>query len=351
MGIEDQILNKDSTLKAALKKMSLSGTKCLIVTNKEDKFLGTLSDGDLRKAILKDSNLDTPITKIFNSDSFYILKQDLNYDSIKEVFIEKQFDVIPIINEDKTVHKIISWKEVFSDKQEKKSLDLPIVIMAGGKGSRLEPFTNVLPKPLIPINDTKTVIEHIIGTFLEAGASLFYISINFKGKIIKAFFEELNPEYKVNFVEETKPLGTAGALKNLADTLHSTFFVTNCDVVVYIDHSELINFHQKNKCKLTLVASAKEIIIPYGACSLDDEGFLKEILEKPSLNYLINSGLYVIEPSVLDLIPQNKAFDMTDLIEKMLKEGERVGVFPIDDNSWIDLGQWEQYRDAIKRLG
>ena len=184
MRIEDQILNKDSTLKAALKKMSLSGTKCLIVTNKEDKFLGTLSDGDLRKAILKDSNLDTPITKIFNSDSFYILKQDLNYDSIKEVFIEKQFDVIPIINEDKTVHKIISWKEVFSDKPEKRSLDLPIVIMAGGKGSRLEPFTNVLPKPLIPINDTKTVIEHIIGTFLEAGASLFYISINFKGKII-----------------------------------------------------------------------------------------------------------------------------------------------------------------------
>ena len=119
MGIEDQILNKDSTLKAALKKMSLSGTKCLIVTNKEDKFLGTLSDGDLRKAILKDSNLDTPITKIFNSDSFFILKQDLNYDSIKEVFIEKQFDVIPIINEDKTVHKIISWKEVFQINQRK----------------------------------------------------------------------------------------------------------------------------------------------------------------------------------------------------------------------------------------
>ena len=335
MKIKDQILSKDSSLKAALKKMSLSGTKCLVVTDKEDKFLGTLSDGDLRKAILKDSNLETPITKIFNSESFYILKEDLNHDSIKEVFIEKHFDIIPIINKDKTVNKIITWKEVFSDRPEKKLLDLPVVIMAGGKGSRLEPFTNVLPKPLIPINDTKTVIEQIIGTFLDAGASTYYISINFKGKILKAFFEELNPEYKVNFVEETKPLGTAGALKNLTGTLSSTFFVTNCDVVVYIDHSELINFHQKNKCKLTLVASAKEIIIPYGACSLDDEGFLKEILEKPSLNYLINSGLYVIEPSALDSIPKDKAFDMTDLIEEMLKNGEKVGVFPIDDNSWI----------------
>jgi len=351
MIIEDQILNKDSTLKEALKKMSLSGTKCLVVTDEDDKFLGTLSDGDLRKAILKDNKLDEPITRIFNSNSFYILKKDLNYDSIKEVFIDKQFDIIPIINKDKKVYKIITWKEVFSDRQEKKSLDVPIVIMAGGKGSRLEPFTNVLPKPLIPINDTKTVIEHIIGTFLEEGASNFYISINFKGKILKAFFEELNPEYTVNFVEETKPLGTAGALRNLVGTLDSTFFVTNCDVVVYLDHSELMGFHQKNKCQLTLVASAKEIVIPYGACSLDDKGFLKEILEKPSLNYLINSGLYVIEPSTLEYIPKNKTFDMTDLIEQMLKNGQKVGVFPIDDESWIDLGQWEQYRDAIKRLG
>ena len=351
MTIKDQTLTKGSSLKEALKKMSLSGNKCLVVTDQKNKFLGTLSDGDLRKAILADFDLDSSITKIFNPNAFYILKEELNLETLKDIFIEKQFDVIPIINKNNSIHKIISWNEVFASKPKKLSLDLPIVIMAGGKGSRLEPFTNVLPKPLIPINDSKTVIEHIIGNFLDSGFYDYYISINFKGKILKAYFEELNPEYSVSFIEENKPLGTAGALRNLIGKINSTFLVTNCDVVVYADHSDLLNFHKKNECKLTLVASTKEIVIPYGACSLDKKGYLKEILEKPSLNYLINSGLYVIEPSAIELIPSNKSYDMTDLIEKMLSNGEKVGVFPIDDDSWIDLGQWEQYRDAIKRLG
>ena len=351
MTIKDQSLTKTSSLKEALKKMSLSGNKCLVVTDQKNKFLGTLSDGDLRKAILADFDLDSSITKIFNSNAFYILKEELNLENLKDIFIEKQFDIIPILNKNNSIHKIISWNEIFASKPKKLSIDLPIVIMAGGKGSRLEPFTNVLPKPLIPINDSKTVIEHIIGTFLDTGFSEYYISINFKGKILKAYFEELNPKYSVSFIEENKPLGTAGALRNLIGKINSTFLVTNCDVVVYADHSDLLNFHKKNDCKLTLVASTKEIVIPYGACSLDKKGYLKEILEKPSLNYLINSGLYVIEPSAIELIPSNKNYDMTDLIEKMLSNGEKVGVFPIDDDSWIDLGQWEQYRDAIKRLG
>ena len=221
--------------------------------------------------------------------------------------------------------------------------------MGAGMGTRMEPFTNVLPKPLIPIND-KTVIEKIIESFVGVGINDFLISINFKGKILKAFFEELDPSYSIDFIEEKTPLGTGGSLHKLKGKMKSTFMVTNCDVIIEVDHQDLIDFHKKNKFDLTLVASTKEIVIPYGACELNKEGNLEKILEKPKLDYLINTGLYVIEPSVLELIPRNKSFDMTDLIESLKIKGKDIGVFPIDDNAWVDIGQWDEYKHAIERL-
>ena len=342
------LISDDSSLEAALKKMNALGKKCLIIAN-EGKFLGTLSDGDVRKALLSGKSLDSPIKGIFNENPFSVLEGKFKQEALKKVFLEQQYDLIPVLDKKNIVKDIVEWGDFFQSQSSSDRRDMPVVIMAGGEGSRLKPFTNILPKPLIPLND-KTVIEKILDSFTDRGFYNFFITVNFKGKILKAFFEELEPDYSISFVEETTPLGTAGSLQMIQEELKSTFLLTNCDVILDLDHGDLIDFHIKNNCEITLVASAKKLTIPYGACEIDKKGFLSKIIEKPSLDYLINAGLYVLEPSVLKEIPEGEFFHITDLIEKVQAKGKRVGVFPIEDSAWIDIGQWEEYRTALKRL-
>ena len=221
--------------------------------------------------------------------------------------------------------------------------------MAGGKGTRLEPFTKVLPKPLIPIHE-KPVIEHILEHFTNVGVKQFILTVNYKARIMKAYFEELKPDYSIDFVEEQKPLGTAGSLKFLENKFNSPIFVTNCDIIIQADYPDIFAFHQNNGYDITLVASIKNYIIPYGTCELDGEGNLKKINEKPKYDLLVNTGLYVINPDILHLIPENESYDITYLIEDAMKKNKKVGVYPIDDDSWIDVGQWAEYQKAVDQL-
>jgi len=221
--------------------------------------------------------------------------------------------------------------------------------MAGGKGTRLKPFTKVLPKPLIPVGD-KTVVDHIIDRFVDYGIKEFYLTVNYMSKIIQAYFEEKNPDYKISFAEEEEPRGTAGSLTLTKDFLKTPFFVSNCDVIIEADYSDIYQFHLKGRYDITLVAAAKQFHIPYGVCELNHHGGLKNIQEKPEYNFLVNTGLYVLNPKVLGMIPDKGLFHMTHLIEKVKEEKGTVGVYPVSENSWIDVGQWEEYRKALKTI-
>ena len=221
--------------------------------------------------------------------------------------------------------------------------------MAGGKGTRKEPFTKVLPKPLVPIHE-KPVIEHIIERYTDVGVNEFIFTVNYKARIMKAFFEELKPDFSVDFVEEQDPLGTAGSLKFLENRFDMPFFVTNCDIIIKADYSDLYTFHKNNSYDITLVASMKNYTIPYGTCELNGEGHLKNINEKPEFDFLVNTGLYILNPEVLHLIPEDKLYHITHLIEDAQKSGKRVGVYPIDDDAWIDVGEWAEYQKAVERL-
>ena len=211
----------------------------------------------------------------------------------------------------------------------------------------MEPFTKILPKPLIPINE-KPIIEHIIEQFTDIGCLDFYLSLNYKSKILKAYFEELDPPYNVHYIEETKPLGTAGSLKLLIDQFKT--FVTNCDIIIKQNYSKIFEFHKKKNYDLTLVASSKEYQIPYGSCNISKKRILESISEKPSYDLLVNTGLYILNPSILHLIPNNKFYHITDLIDDLIKNNYKVGVFPIDDEVWIDIGEWSEYKKAIEEL-
>ena len=221
--------------------------------------------------------------------------------------------------------------------------------MAGGFGTRLTPFTTILPKLLIPIGD-KTMVEHIIDQFLPYGVKDIFLTVNHKHKIIKAYFEEVEKEYSLHFVKEEKPLGTAGSLKLLKNKIADTFIVTNCDILIHADYSEVIDLHINSGNDITLVTSMMSHKTPYGVCEIDDGGVLKEIKEKPEQSFLISTGMYVLNKKVLDLIPENEFFHITHLMEKVKENGGLVGVFPISEKSWDDTGEWDEYKKTVKKL-
>jgi NDP-sugar pyrophosphorylase family protein len=263
------------------------------------------------------------------------------------------FGCVPVISSSREIIQLVFWKELLQGEvgvKLKRQLNLPVVIMAGGRGTRLAPFTNVLPKPLIPVGD-KTIIELIIDQFLPYGLDQFHLSINYKSKILKSFFEELSPAYSVSFLEEREPRGTAGALRALYSPVSENLIVTNCDIVIEADLAELVSFHQDNDYDLTLVASLKDYNIPYGVCELEKGGSLARIKEKPQYSFLINTGMYVVRRDRLNLIPEEMKCDMTDFIEEIKRAGGRIGVFPIGENAWTDTGEWTEYRKALDHLG
>ena len=347
--IKDIIVQPDITIRQAMKTLDKTAEKCLIVVNKNQKLIGTLTDGDIRRSILAGKNFSATIENSFFTDPFILIKGKYNHNDAVELLRSEKLDLIPIVDDKRYVVDYLTWSKLGEKNNIDKKVitDIPVVIMAGGKGARLEPFTTVLPKPLVPVHE-KPIIEHIIERFTKFGCSDFHLTVNYKGKILKAYFEELQPDYQVHFVDEKKPLGTAGSLWLLHGKFDKPFFVTNCDIIIKVDYASLYEFHQKENCDVTLVASAKEYVIPYGTCELNVNGDLSHINEKPKYDFLINTGLYILNPDILDLIPKNKFYHITHLIEDAKKQGKKVGVFPIDDNAWIDVGQWAEYKKAIQ---
>lgn len=350
--MKNLLIKPNANIKNALEQLSKTGEKCLVVVDKQNKLLGTLSDGDVRKAILRGKFDKDKINKFYQKNPTFLRKTNYSLNQVKNILIKKRIDIIPIIDESRKVVDVLTFAKIFKNNKSNQRSDTfskTVVIMAGGKGTRLEPFTSVLPKPLVPINE-KPVIEHVIEKFVNNNISDFFITLNYKSKVLRAFFQEQKLNYKLSFIEEPKPLGTAGGLSLLAGKIKKPFLVTNCDTIININFDNLMSFHISNKNDVTLVASSKEYIIPYGTCKLEKSGQLKNIIEKPKLDFFVNIGLYVINPDLIKLIPKNKSYDMPDLIKLAKIKRKKVGVYPIDDESWIDVGQWSEYRKAIEKL-
>ncbi len=351
LNIKKFLIYKTASIQDALTSLVGSGSKCLIVVDSKNRMLGTLSDGDLRKAILKGKKLSYKISTIFNKKPKYLLEDSYTELKAQNLFLKFLVDIIPIITSQKNIVKIIKMDDVFKNNYVKKikKNDIPVVIMAGGKGTRLEPFTSVLPKPLIPIKG-KPIINHIIDRFSEFGSNEYYLSINYKSRILKAFFEESKKNNKISFIEEKIPLGTIGAISKLSRNIKSTFFVTNCDIIIDCDYADVLEYHNKNMNVITIVASFRNYTIPYGDCILDNDGLLDQINEKPNFNLLANTGMYVMNRDVIKNIPKNKKFDLPQLIHKLKKLNKRIGVFPVSEEAWVDIGQWNEYKKAIGKL-
>lgn len=348
--IKKLLVSPELTIKHALKKMDEGGEKILFAVGPQNRLLGSVSDGDIRRWILKGGRLTAKASAVMNKNP-HCLPEKYGQEAARKLVVEERYECVPVVDAARRVMGAVWWFDFFKTKAAKTAkLKLPVVIMAGGKGTRLAPLTNILPKPLTPIGDS-TITQHIMDRFAQFGCDEIYMSVNFKANLIKAYFSDAGPQYDIRFIEEKKPLGTAGSLYLLKRKIKKTFFLSNCDVMVDADYSDIVHFHRERKNKITIVGSMKHFTIPYGVCDIKNGGDLVSVREKPEYDFLVNTGMYLIEPEMFSHIPDNTLMHMPELIEKCLAEGIKVGVYPISDKSWVDTGQWEQLQETLQRLG
>lgn len=310
------------------------------------KLLGIVTDGDIRRYLLSGGNLKENICNVANQNLYYVNEYERHL--ADSIIIRKELTAMPVVNERHELVDIILNKPREAERA-KEALSIPLVIMAGGKGTRLKPYTDILPKPLIPI-DGITITEQIMNRFSEYGCNDVLIIVNYMKDFIKAYFREKNLAQTVCFIEEEQFLGTGGGLKYVKGTIGGTFFVSNCDVLIDCDYAELLAQHRAQKNILTMVCAKKNLVIPYGTVTVGGDGQLAAMEEKPEMTYNINTGVYVVEPELLNFIPKDAQIHMTELIESSMKSGKKVGTYVIDESQWMDMGQMEELEHMKQKL-
>lgn len=329
------------SLREAMKRLDEVQKKIIFVTD-SGKLVASLTDGDLRRFLLKGGSLSEKAINAANKTP----KFAMSINGAKKLLEDAQYVAVPLINVAGKIEDI-----VFSDNQTESKkyseLNVPVVIMAGGKGTRLDPYTKVLPKPLIPIGE-KPIIEHIMHQFAEFGCSEFHIIVNYKKQLIKAYFSEINFPYKIYWYDEDKPLGTGGGLSLLKGHINQTFFLTNCDIIVNSDYKDILHFHKQHGNVTTMVCAYKNVVIPYGVVETAENGVIVNLKEKPEISFQTNTGVYVVEPEILNKIEKGKAVGFPDIISR--KDIGKVAAYPISENDWLDMGQLDELERMRKRL-
>jgi len=348
--LDSILISPSMTIKNAMKKLDETAEKILFVVDENKKLLGTLTDGDIRRGLIQGREFHEPVYEVMERDFTAIFQEDrVSVENIKEIMITNKFEQLPVLDSDGFIIDVILWIEIIKDKEPQKiyrKKDIPVIIMAGGKGTRLDPFTRVLPKPLVPIGD-KPIIELIMERFYKYGFHKFIYTLNYKKEYIKLYLKEARFPYTIEWIEEPDYLGTAGSLYLLKNKLSETFFVVNCDSLLDYDYESITEWHKEHNAALTIVGCHSEVTVPYGVLEISN-GCLNKILEKPVHDIIINTGIYVMEPSVVSYIPEKKAIDMNQLINIIIHH-EKVSVYPIS-SGWTDIGQWEKYYNNIKKL-
>ena len=324
-------ISPENKIKSAIKKLSkLNKNNFCLVVGKRQNILGTVTDGDIRRGLLKNYSLNEKVEKIYRKKPI-VTRKALSRNEIKYVLNKKDITFLPLINKKNEILDVYDDKKI----DEVSSINCQMLIMAGGKGLRLRPLTNKIPKPLLLVNK-KPIIEHIITIAKNQGVVNFYISINYLGYKIKKYLGNGSKlGVKITYLEEKKPLGTAGSI-NLIKKFNRPIIVTNSDIISKINFQEMISDHKKNKSHLTMVAKVFYEKDNYGRI-VANGNIVKKVIEKLEQNLLINAGIYLIDPKIKKIIKNSEYLDMTDLINRALKKKLKINVFPIHEK-WLDYG-------------
>lgn len=347
--IKNRVISPSASLLDAMKQMDEVKVKTLLVFGGEH-FEGLITIGDIQRAIIKNIALKEPVSSILNKNKVYGYLSE-GEECIKGKMRRMRAEVMPILDEQGELVDVWFWGDLFKKAEltEREKINLPVVIMAGGKGTRLKPITNVIPKPLVPIGD-KTILETILDQFEEIGCTKFYMSVNYKADIMKYYLSQLDHKYDIEFFQEEKPLGTIGSVSLLKGKITTPFFVSNCDSINEQDYRDVYDYHVNNHNDLTIVTMVKSFKIPYGVIETGEDGLMTALSEKPEITFQVNTGVYILNPSCIDEIPEGEFFHITHLMEKIKARGGRVGCFPVSEHAWHDMGEWQEYLRMINIL-
>lgn len=336
MQIEDLLIEENATIKDAVKRLEDKRCKVVYIAN-DAKLIASISDGDIRRYALEDGDMKLGVKHIANYKPRFLLRCDK--DKLNQIFENSEIYSIPIVNYNGEIVEIVfrNGKKV----RRSYCLNCPVVMMAGGKGTRLFPYTKVLPKALIPIGEIP-ISERIINSFVNYGCKHFYLIVNYKKKMIQAYFEALLKTYTIEYIEEETYLGTGGGLWLLNNKVEQDFFLINCDIIIDADYEEIYSFHIKNKNYITIVAAKYKHMVPYGVISFDESGGYEKLTEKPESNCMINTGMYVVNDELIKTMPQNKVMSFPEIIEKYQVQGKKIGVYIIEESAYMDMGQLEE---------
>lgn len=347
------LVSPDSTVRDAISRMGEAGRRVVFVVDGGGMLRGIFTDGDMRRYILKGGGLLKRIGDVMNEHPF-VLPVGCSSDDLQRCFVERNRFVCPLVDARGVLVEAV-FRDEYSDRLENYSMPrlpegIATAIMAGGLGKRLYPYTKVLPKALIPIGG-KPILTHVIEKFMSFGCREFHLVVNHKKNLIKAYYAEEKPDCELIFHDEDKPLGPAGGLCLLKGKMNSAFFLSNCDILVDADYPGIYAFHKQEGNLITAVGALREIEVPYGVIEVQGSGSaIKSISEKPTSTYLANVGVYVLEPEVLEDIEDGKVLLITDLITRYIKEGRKVGVYPVTGEAWQDMGQLDELRKMEKTI-
>lgn len=339
MKIEDYIVDSNMQLSDAVAQMTKNAVKGLVVVENE-KVVGVFTRRDLVNCSHVFGIRNVPIKAFINENFNYCLNK------VDEKYKNSKHTLIPVLNEKKELIDIyFPKKTVYINKYH-----YPVVVMAGGLGTRLYPYTKVLPKPLVPVIDDKPMVEMIMDSFNNYGSDDFYLIVNHKKEMIKSYFEENDHNYNVHYGEEIEQLGTGGGLYYVKDQVKETFYLTNCDILTLEDYDEIYEYHKNAGNVITMIVSLKSVHVPYGVIHTDENQNLVGSTEKTTYMILVNTGVYIVEPDVFNYIGCEEKVDFPTVINRIKNDGKKVGIYPITEDKWLDMGQINELENSRQIL-
>ncbi len=345
MQLEDYIIEPDIPIIDAMKAIDKNAEGIVYVCDGFHHLLGAVTDGDIRRHIIHGGSLDCQVSTIMTKTPIKLTSSTRGQSD--KCMEQHSITSVPVVDSDNVIQEIFFLDSSIRNNENK--VNAPVVIMAGGKGTRLAPYTQILPKPLIPIGE-KTITEHIIDRFMAAGCSNFDIIVNYKRHFIKSYFRDIDIAAHIDFIDEKEYLGTAGGLNLLTGKYDDSFFMTNCDILIDDDYSKIMNYHKENSCIATIVSAIRNTTLPYGVIESTHDGIVSNIKEKPEVSTIVNTGFYILSPDFLDMIPQNTFIHITEVLKKCINTGKKVGMYPISGERWLDMGQMDELQIMTKRL-
>jgi len=337
--IENVKLHINSTIKQALEIIDKAAMQIALIVDENDKLLGTLTDGDIRRGLLKGLDLNSSIESIIFKTPTIAKISDTKEDILKNA-LSKKLHQIPIVDENGKIIGIQEIEELIKPKEKANK----VILMVGGLGTRLRPLTDNIPKPMLKVGN-KPILQTIIEKFAEYGYTNVVLCVNYKSHVIEDYFGD-GSEFGVNieYVFEEQRMGTAGALSLLKEKPSEPFFVMNGDLLTNVNFEHLDSYHITNNSMGTMCVREYDFQVPYGVVNIKGSKILS-IEEKPTHKFFVSAGIYMLSPEILEYIPQNKFYDMPTLFEKLISEDKNIISFPLREY-WLDIGRIEEYKKA-----